>query len=206
MEPNKTLFTVIKSESEKLKTITKNVIIMLGNRIYIDENGDKQPLIDTSISKDKLTDKGNNTFTIKANNGENYAIKIIFDRISSTGKKSIVNEFFEDYPKHKKIIIASDYGNKIEVYMNKHGTQIFPESAFLENIIEHDDQPQEFQLLSPKEMELVKKEYNVTEYTQDKYIRHDPVVKYFALKKGEIIRIIRASPVSGEAIAYRIVM
>jgi len=200
---NKTLFTVIKNNEEKLEIIKKNLIIMLSNRIYIDKDGNKHSLIDKDS---KLKDHSNNVFTIKANNGDYYAIKIIFDKITSVGKKSSVNEFFEEYPKHKKIIVASEYINKIEVYMNKHHTQIFPENSLLENIIDHHDQPVEFQLLTPYEMEQVKKEYNINDYTLSKYSRHDPIVKYYGLKKGDIVRIIRASPVSGLAIAYRIVL
>ena len=200
---NKTLFTVIKNNDEKIEIIKKNIIIMLSNRIYIDKEGNKHSLIDKNS---KLKDHSNNVFTIKTDNGDNYAIKIIFDKITSVGKKSSINEFLEEYPKHKKIIVASEYINKIEVYMNKHHTQIFPENALLENIIDHHDQPVEFQLLTPAEMEQVKKEYNINDYTLSKYSRHDPIVKYYGLKKGDIVRIIRASPVSGLAIAYRIVL
>jgi DNA-directed RNA polymerase I, II, and III subunit RPABC1 len=200
---NKTLFTVIKNNDEKIEIIKKNIIIMLSNRIYIDKEGNKHSLIDKNS---KLKDHSNNVFTIKTDNGDNYAIKIIFDKITSVGKKSSINEFLEEYPKHKKIIVASEYINKIEVYMNKHHTQIFPENALLENIIDHHYQPVEFQLLTPAEMEQVKKEYNINDYTLSKYSRHDPIVKYYGLKKGDIVRIIRASPVSGLAIAYRIVL
>ena len=46
MEPNKKLFLVIKSDAEKYATIIENILIMLGNRIYIDKSGNKQQLIE----------------------------------------------------------------------------------------------------------------------------------------------------------------
>lgn len=205
MEENKTLFQVIKSEPEKTKTIINNVLIMLGNRIYIDKNGDKHRLLDPTEVLRHVDDKGDGTYTFKANNGDTYALKIVFQRISATGKQSTVSEFFKDYAKFKKIIVARDFNNKIADHVSRHHTQIFKENSLLMDILSFRDQPA-FELLSPVEMEKVKAEYNVTDYTIEKLMRADPIAKYFALKKGDIIRIIRASPTSGEAIAYRIVM
>lgn len=205
MEPNKTLFSVIKPDIEKTKIILDNTLIMLGNRIYIDKTGAKRPLLVSSEAIKKVEDRGDGTYIIKADNGENYAIKIIFQRISATGKQSVVSEFFKDYAQYKKIIVARDFNNKIADYVGKYHTQIFKESSLLYDIITYRDQPA-FELLSPTEMEQFKTEYNATDYTTKKMLRSDPIAKYFALKKGEIIRIIRPSPTSGEGVDYRIIM
>ena len=204
MEPNKTLFSVEKPESEKVKIIIANVLTMLGNRIYIDKAGRKQPLLIPEEVAKRITDKGDGIFIIKSSTNDSYALKIIFQRIISTGKQSPVSDFFKEYTKYKKIIIAREYNNKIIDYMTKHHTQIFKESSMLFDIISHRDQPN-FELLSPVEMERFKLEYNATDYTTKKLNRNDPIAKYFALKKGNIIRIIRPSPTAGEAIDYRIV-
>lgn len=205
MEPNKTLFSVIKSDAEKTKTIIENTIRMLSNRMYIDKAGEKQPLLIFDEALKNVDDRGDGTFVVKANNGENYAIKIVFQRISSTGKQSIVSDFLKDYAQYRRIIVARDFNNKVGDSMNRHHTQIFRESALLNDIISHRDQPK-FELMSPKEMDQFKSEYNATDYTTKKILRNDPITKYFSLRKGDIIRIIRASPTSGEAIDYRIVM
>lgn len=205
MEPNKTLFTVIKPETEKYKIIIENTLIMLSNRIYIDESNKKQPLINVDEALNKIDERGDNTVVIRANNGDMYAIKVVFQKITSTGKNSIVSDFFKDYAAHKKIIITEDFNNKIFDYMIKHRTQIFRQADFLSNLIDYRDQPK-FELLSPMEMELFKREYNVTDYTCKKMTKYDPIAKYYNLRKGDIIRIIRPSPTSGEAIDYRIIM
>jgi DNA-directed RNA polymerase subunit H (RpoH/RPB5) len=205
MEPNKTLFLVIKSDAEKYKTIIDNTLVMLGNRIFIDKSGQKQSLLIPSEAAKKIDDKGDGTILIKANNADIYAIKIVFQRITSTGKQSIISDFFKEYSQYKKIIIARDFNNKISDYMVKHRTQIFKESALLSNLIDYRDQPK-FELLSPTEMDQFKLEYNATDYTTKKMLKTDPIAKYYALHKGEIIRIIRPSPTSGEAIDYRIII
>jgi len=205
MDP-KTIFTVMKSESDKTKIIIGNVLIMLGNRIYIGKDGTKLPLLSVDkfdVEKD-IEDSGDGTFTLKTNNGEKYAVKIIFQKITSTGKQSAISDFFKEFSQFKRIIIAKEYNNKISDFMAKHHTQIFRESSFLSDLISYRDQPR-FELLSPKEIELFKKEYNTTDYTTKKILRSDPISKYFALRKGDIIRIIRPSPTSGQAIDYRIV-
>lgn len=205
MEPDREIFSVNKSETEKVNIITKNVMIMLSNRIYIDKNGNKHPLI-TLKDANKLKDKGNNTYVIQADNGDNYAIKIIFQPVTTIGKQSIISDFLGEYASYHKIIIARDFSNKISDFITRHhlNTQIFKESALLENIIDHYDQPK-FEILSPSEKQQFFKEYNVTKYSVKKMNLNDPVARYYALKKGDIIRIIRPSPVSGESIDYRMI-
>lgn len=204
MEENKTLFQVMKSEQEKTKIIINNVLTMLGNRIYLDKNGEKHPLLDPVAVAKKIEDRGDGTYTFQADNGDNYAVKISYQKITAIGKQSAISDFLNEYAKFKKIIIAKDFNNKIADHVARQQTQIFKESSLLEDIISHKYQPR-FELLTPAEMELVKQEYNITEYSIDKILRSDPIAKYFALKKRDIIRIYRPSPTSGEAIGYRIV-
>lgn len=203
MEDKKSIFAVIKTDAEKTEIIMGNILKMLGNRMYIDKTGEKKPLINPS--KTQIQDRGDGIFTLKSNNGDEYAIKLIMYRISSTGKQSDISEFFKNYAQQKKIVVARGFNNKIADYMSKHRTQIFEEGTLLQDIISYCEQPQ-FELLSPAEMALVKTEYNATDYTIKKILRSDPIVKYYALRKGDIIRIVRASPTSGLAIDYRIVM
>ena len=204
MELNKTLFQVIKTEAEKTKTIVNNVLIMLGNRIYLDKKGEKHILLDPSETSKSVDDRGDGTFVFKANNGDTYALKIFFQKITAIGKQSTISDFFNDYAKYRKIIVAKDFNNKIADHVARQHTQIFKENVLLEDIISNRYQPK-FELLTPSEMEKVKSEYNATDYSIEKMMRSDPVTKYFALKKGDIIRIIRPSPTSGEAVAYRII-
>lgn len=204
MEPNKKLFSVIKSEPEKTKIIINNVLLMLSNRIYIDKDGNKQPLLDYDEAINKMEDRGDNTYVVNAKNGEKYAIKITFQKISSIGKQSMISDFLKEYNQYKKIVIAKDYNTRISDDMVKHRIQIFKEATLMRDIISYRDQPK-FELLTPSEMKKVKEEYNITDYTCKKILKSDPVSKYFALRKGEIIRIIRPSSTSGESIDYRIV-
>lgn len=200
MEEKRSLFEINKLENEKTKIIMNNIILMLSNRIFV-EKDIKYPLLDKDATYKEI---GDSIFTLKANNNDNYAIKIIYNKITAIGKQSVINDFIVEYKNYRKIIVAVDYNNKILTFVLQNNIQIFRESSLLQDIISNDYQPK-FELLSPKEMESVKKEYHITDYTTEKILKSDPVVKYFALKKGDIIRIIRPSPTSGKSIAYRIV-
>lgn len=213
MESDRSLLEINKSETDKIKIILSNVVKMLSSRIYIDNEGEKHFLIDVGTKPKSQSNRGDNTFTIKALNNDKYAIKIIFQKITATGKQSVVSEFLKEYSDHRKIIIVRDYTGKIEKYIHNNNTsvssanfpaQIFRESDFLSDKASYYEQPR-YELLSPKEMEMVKQEYNITDYTANKMLRTDPMTKYFALKKGDIVRIIRPSETSGEAINYRVV-
>jgi DNA-directed RNA polymerase subunit H (RpoH/RPB5) len=200
----KSLFQIYRTEAQRSRIILENVARMLGNRIYV-RDGKKYPLLNPEEALKSLEDKGDHVYIIPADNGTKYALKIVFQKITTISKQSIIAEFLENYAGYQRIIVASDYTNKIAEYILKRQTQLFREFSFLQDIISYRDQPR-FELLSPEEMEQVRREYQLNEYTFEKMLRSDPVAKYFALKKGDLIRIIRPSPTAGESIAYRIVL
>lgn len=199
----RTLHQIIKTEDQKTEIIRNNVILMLSRRIFIDNHGEKNELL--NIENLKYPEVGaDKVFTIKCLNSEEYATKIIFGKVTTSGKQSALSEFIKDYGKYKKIIIASDYSNKIRDYCNKNGIQIFFERDMLEDVILTRDQPK-FELLTPAEMKRVEEEYNVTSYTGNRTGRDDMVARYYDLKHRDIYRVYRPSPVSGYTIAYRYV-
>ena len=204
MEKNRQLFSVYKTEADKNTIIINNVVLMLSNRIYIDANKDKHQLLNYESTIKKIIDKGDNAYTVKADNGDIYAIKIIYQKVMSTGKQSVVSGFIEEYSDNKKIIIANDFNNKTIDFVTKNGSQIFKEGFMLRDIVSHNDQPM-FELLSPNEMEEVKKEYNITPQTAPKMMRSDPIVKYYGLKKGDFVRVIEPSPTSGLIVTYEVI-
>lgn len=228
IEPNRKIFALMKTEEEKIDIILFNVLLMLSNRIYIDDNKKKpllqlsqeikpkqnfaflnlrkkKQILDNLVSQKILEDNGNGSFIVVTAQGDEYAIKIIFQKIMSVGKQSIIVDFLKEYDKYKKIIIANDFNYKVYDYMIAHQIQIFKESTMMSDLISHYLQPK-YELLSREEMEAVKEEYNITDYTTKKMLRTDPVAKYFSLRKGEIIRIIRPSQTSGQSVDYRIII
>jgi DNA-directed RNA polymerase subunit H (RpoH/RPB5) len=204
MSEKKELFVIYKSENEKTESILKNVLIMLSNRVYFENNDTKKQLLNYDKAYNNIERKDNNIFIVKANNNEQYVIKIGFDKITSLNT-SFIGSLIKDYPTHIKIIVTKEFNKKITQQISvSQNIQIFEEKDMLFDLISHELQPT-FEILSPIESEKVKASYNVDEKLLCQISRSDPVTKYFALKKGAMIKVIRSSPISVFNIMYRIV-
>ncbi len=57
--------------------------------------------------------------------------------------------------------------------------------------------------LSEKEKETLLKKYNVTVSQLPKILKSDSAIQNLGVKPGDIIKVIRKSPTSGEAFFYR---
>ena len=57
--------------------------------------------------------------------------------------------------------------------------------------------------ISEKEKEDVLKEYNITLKELPKILKDDPAIEKLNVKAGDVIKVIRKSPTSGESVFYR---
>lgn len=189
------------TEDEKIDTILKNTITMLRNRRYEKPDGTLDPVVSKTSNP---VAKGDNTWTLEANDGNEYAIKIVFQTVTVTGKQSPLSDFLANYPDHYKIVIVSDYNMRIETYLKTQKAQIFREFSLLQDLASHIYQPK-FIKLSSKEAAQVVEEYNLKKTSMPLFTKTDPMYKYFDMKMGDVFRIISASPASGDSVAYRAV-
>ncbi|HIQ50129.1 MAG TPA: DNA-directed RNA polymerase subunit H [Nanoarchaeota archaeon] len=73
------------------------------------------------------------------------------------------------------------------------------------NILKHKLVP-EHVVLSEEEKRKLLEKYNISEKQLPKILAKDPVVKAIGAKPGDVIKIIRKSPVAGKVIYYRLVI
>ena len=75
------------------------------------------------------------------------------------------------------------------------------------NITKHDIMPKfEVYNIDEKKKEILDLLDNINPKLFPKMLISDPISKYYNLKIGDIIKIIRTSPLSGEVISFRIII
>lgn len=133
------------------------------------------------------------------------AIKIIHQKILGIAKVPAIKEFIDEYNYCHKVFIFESISDKAKGALTAiPNTEVFTEGFLMINLVEHIDSPK-YEVLSEDEMKEVLESYLVKRKELPKILTTDPIVSYFNLKRGQIIRVIRCSEQSGYSIIYRIV-
>ena len=86
----------------------------------------------------------------------------------------------------------------------KYIVEHFLDSELLNNITEHELVPEHIVLTPEEKMEVLSK-HKLKESQLPRILTSDPVARYFGMKKGQVVKIIRPSEMAGRYICYRVV-
>jgi len=194
--------------------VLSNLIKMFSERGYINRDNIKTNI--NKIKKPESTDiyvinldkpmlpEGTNAN--KNFNGKTLAVRIVHQKIVGITKIPVIKEFLDNFPLQHKVFIFTDISDKAKTtLMNVPNTEVFTEPFLMINLVDHIDSPK-YEVISDKEIEELQQSYMLQKKEIPKILTSDPVVSYFNLKRGQVIRIIRSSEQSGFAVAYRIVI
>ena len=205
----------VRKDPEMIRVeVLTNLIKMFSERGYINRDNIKTNI--NKIKKPESTDiyvinldkhmlpEGTNAN--KNFNGKTLAVRIVHQKIVGITKIPVIKEFLDNFPLQHKVFIFTDISDKAKTtLMNVPNTEVFIEPFLMINLVEHIDSPK-YEVLSDKEIEELQQSYMLQKKEIPKILTSDPVVSYFNLKRGQVIRIIRPSEQSGFAVAYRIVI
>jgi len=163
----------------------------------------------------ELFDKNQLDFLVEHKEDKNKQI-YIYHHIDTKNfsKKDLVNlgkMIKDDYPtKITNVILIVDDNPTSQItkelttqeYKN---FEIFLLKELLINISKHMYQPK-FEILNKEETENVFKENGFNASNCPILLSTDPIAKYYGMKSGQLIRIIRRSATTGESVYYRIVV
>jgi DNA-directed RNA polymerase subunit H (RpoH/RPB5) len=186
----------------------KTVVEMLMDRDILDEN-EKQIL--KSIGHKELEtlykDKNRNIFNIDIHN----RIRIIY--YVTKFKIADFRQFIENTDFEMYIVIMQDklttnnlksimeFEKKIE---KQHTMQFFELKELMFNITHHSLVPKHTVIRDEVEIEEIVKKYNLkSKLHLPLLLRTDPISRYYDIKSGQLVKIERISPSSGEYVVYR---
>jgi DNA-directed RNA polymerase subunit H (RpoH/RPB5) len=137
---------------------------------------------------------------------KSFAIKIIYNNITTINDSNDIENFLDKYSKYNKFIVITSLSKKAFKQFDDYPlTEVFQEIELMVNILEHDLQPK-FKLLTKSEVDEYFKTFENKKREMPRIVDSDPVARYFGAKIGDIFEIVRPSVTTGESITYRIVV
>jgi len=183
--------------SEKTQIILLNICKMLQDRKLIKNYNDLY---------DNIKKVGDNLEININYESKSFAIKIIYNSITTIKDSGDIENFLDKYSKYHKFIVISSVSKKAyKQFIEYQSTEVFQEIDLMVNILEHDLQPK-FRLLTKPEVDEYFVTFDNKKREMPRILDSDPVARYFGAKIGDILEIIRPSVTSVEAYTYRIVV
>ena len=194
---------------------SKTIIQMLQDWEYVVPEAKVRETLDDFITK--FSQDGAKLYTISA-------IKEIKDQLDDQDKSIIVFFPFEDkiscehYTEYTKKMtegqifhciivlkgtITKSAMDSVEESWSVINVEIFKQDELQFNIMEHLYVPKH-SVLSKTEKKSLLCKYRLRDHQLPKILVSDPVAKYYGVKKGHIVKIIRSSETAGKYVTYRI--
>lgn len=194
-----------KSPEDIRKTVIVNSLYMIKNRGWISEE-DRINL----TKKFNSSHSDDNVYSIplrkKVDNYDKLVIKYVPEHITAVGRSSGITEFIGINKDNTMLIITKSIKKKAAQSFEKLGSiEFFEEHELMIDIVQHIAVPSH-RVVSPEEAKDIKNQYRFQNKNLPRMYHNKPIAKYYKMKIGDIVHIVRPDDKSGQNFTYRIVV
>ncbi|KAL7128408.1 hypothetical protein ABFS83_14G315100 [Erythranthe nasuta] len=200
-------------EISRLYRVRKTVMQMLSDRGYLVDDSEIEMTRSQFVQKygEGMTREGLVILKPSRTNPSDQ-IFVFFPDDPKVGVKPITisTKRMKEEGVHRAILVVQQgltpfAKNCISEMSSKFHVEYFLEAELLTNIKEHILVPQH-QLLTPEEKKTLLQTYTVKDTQLPRILMNDPIARYYGLRRGQVVRIIRPSETAGQYITYRFVV
>ncbi|KCV72655.1 hypothetical protein, variant [Fonticula alba] len=195
-------------EFTRLWRVRRTVFQMLNDRGYSVTNADLNMTLDAFRKEHPRVDdfdRSSLNMIVKHQDKADTIVVFFVDRLRA--------ETFKNF--HEKVIInntnraiivqrdspTSPVLRQVEAEGDRY--ELFMEVDLVINIIQHKLVPEHKPLNEEEKRQLLSR-YGLKQEQLPRIVRNDPVARYFGLRRGQVIKITRASETAGRYVTYRI--
>eukprot|EP01090_Pellita_catalonica_P016730 TRINITY_DN487_c0_g1_i1.p1 TRINITY_DN487_c0_g1~~TRINITY_DN487_c0_g1_i1.p1 ORF type:complete len:206 (-),score=27.23 TRINITY_DN487_c0_g1_i1:84-701(-) len=200
-------------EATRMFAVRKTVVKMLDDRGYIVTQRDLD--MDKEMFLEKFSDspsRADLALVLPKKDDPQERIAVFWPEDPKVGMKPISKycERMREEGVFRAIIIVQQsitpFAKQAMLQMQpQYIIEHFRESELMVNITEHILVPKHV-LLSPKEKETLLAKYKLKDTQLPRIQLADPVARYYGLKRGQVVKIIRPSETAGFYVTYRLVV